>query len=158
MALGCVPFIVAAFAPHLGIFNLPVIGNLQNAIGYYALAIVSYLAGMQWGISLMPSTEEQQPSYTTKMCPKRMMLASNIFVLVPWFYGLRSRRRDTVLLFPRGGIHDDGINRLSLDESPYIVRSLLSCAANGYRHCRNLSSEFGVYRNLALPQHQVSTK
>lgn len=80
---GCIPFIVAAFAPYFGVFKLAVVGNIQIAIAYYGLAIVSFMAGMQWGISLMPATQEQ-PSYTSVMCPKRMMLASNVFVLIPW--------------------------------------------------------------------------
>lgn len=83
MTVGCLPFVVAALGPYFGVFELPFFGNLQTTVAYYGLAIVSFMAGMQWGISLMPSTSEQ-PGYASKMCPIRMMLASNVFVLVPW--------------------------------------------------------------------------
>lgn len=83
MVTGCIPFIVAATGPYCGVFELPFFGNLQTAIAYYGLAIVSFMAGMQWGMSLMPETD-QQPAHTGRVCPNRMMLASNGFVLVPW--------------------------------------------------------------------------
>ncbi len=84
MVIGCIPFIIAAIGPYYGVSELPIFGNLQTVIAYYGLAIVSFMAGIQWGISLIIKIKEQ-PDHTSKMCLNRMMLASKAFVIIPWF-------------------------------------------------------------------------
>jgi len=57
---GSLPFVLAAIAPYLNIYHAPFVGNIQNAVAFYALAIVR------------------------PICPKRLMLGSNIMALLPW--------------------------------------------------------------------------
>ncbi len=83
MLLGCLPFVLGAAAPYLGVYDLPIIGNIQSAVAYYGLAIVSFMAGVQWGMCIVT---DDNASLSTKspLCRKRMMLYSNAFVLAPW--------------------------------------------------------------------------
>lgn len=80
---GCLPFMLAALAPYFGIVSMPILGNLQNAAAYYGLAIVSLMAGVHWGISLMLDSAPQMRK-KNPLCKKTMMWASNTFVLIPW--------------------------------------------------------------------------
>lgn len=77
---------VSAAAPYFGVSKLPIIGDLQTAAAYYALAIVSFMAGTQWGLSLSKTLSENTdlPSHSAAICPKKLMLASNASVLLPW--------------------------------------------------------------------------
>jgi len=80
--LGCVPFVFAAFAPYFGIFTLPIIGDVKNAVVLYSLAIVSFMSGVQWGVSLtQPAQGSGSPD---PISPTGLMLASNLMVLTPW--------------------------------------------------------------------------
>ena len=81
---GCLPFVIAALAPYFGIFDLPIIGNIQMAIAYYSLALASFMAGVQWGVSLSQRPEKLIRN-NHPICPKQLMLASNGMVLIPWF-------------------------------------------------------------------------
>ncbi len=80
---GCIPFVGGALAPYFGVMDLPIIGDLQRAVALYALAIASFMAGTQWGVSL-GSAYDDQPNHRSQMCPNRMMVLSNVFVLIPW--------------------------------------------------------------------------
>ena len=80
--LGCFPFIFAALAPYFGIFTLPIIGEVKNAVVLYSLAIVSFMAGVQWGVSLTQTTDNS--GSIKPISPPALMLASNFMVLTPW--------------------------------------------------------------------------
>jgi len=83
MLAGCVPFLFGALAPYFGVFEVPIFGRLQTSVGYYALGIVSFMAGTFWNLSLSPNIQSQNMR-NNPMCPKRLMLTSNFFMLLPW--------------------------------------------------------------------------
>lgn len=83
MLAGCVPFLVGAFTPYFDVFVLPVIGDVQVAVAYYALGVSSFMAGTFWNLSLSPEAHSKADSHKP-MCPKRLMITSNGFMLLPW--------------------------------------------------------------------------
>lgn len=83
MFAGCVPFLVGAMAPYFRISNLPLFGDVQSTVAYYALGISSFMAGTFWSLSLSPCTRENA-QHGSPMCPRRLMLLSNALMLTPW--------------------------------------------------------------------------
>jgi len=82
MFAGCIPFLVGAIAPYLRVYELPIFGNIQNSVAYYALGIACFMAGSLWNLSMSPNAHAQHGH--SPMCPNRMMYASNAFMLLPW--------------------------------------------------------------------------
>ena len=80
---GSLPFLFAAVAPYLNIYHAPFVGNIQHAITVYALVILSFMAGAQWGLSLGQEAEKVS-KFNKPLCPKQLMIGSNIMALIPW--------------------------------------------------------------------------
>lgn len=73
--MGAAPFLLAAVAPYLGITSIGPLGPPVGIALSYALAIISFLAGAQWGTYL----------YHGRELPMNLFLWSNAIVLACWF-------------------------------------------------------------------------
>lgn len=71
---GAIPFVACALLPLAGIDELPVIGSLQYLAASYAIVIVSFMAGSQWGHALADPAGPQAA----------VLLGSNAVTLTAW--------------------------------------------------------------------------
>ncbi len=84
MLAGCIPFVIAAAMPYFESHELPVFGNVHRSIAFYSLALVSFMAGIQWG-SALTSHGSDQPSHKKPINTHLALIVSNAFVIAPWF-------------------------------------------------------------------------
>lgn len=76
---GVIPFTVAALAPFFGAVSLPLVGAIDVATALYMLVIVSFMSGIHWGLAINTSNTKIDNRQA-----KGLMLASNIYTIVPW--------------------------------------------------------------------------
>ncbi|MGD8978166.1 MAG: DUF3429 domain-containing protein [Gammaproteobacteria bacterium] len=72
---GAIPFVLCAIAPWLGVTDLGRIGSVGSVAASYGLAIVSFMAGILWGICLIGA----------KPVPGNLFFVSNAVTLAAWF-------------------------------------------------------------------------
>lgn len=72
---GAIPFVLCAIALSLGISDLGRIGSVKFVAASYGLTIVSFMAGVLWGIYLIGA----QP------IPANLFLVSNAVTIAAWF-------------------------------------------------------------------------
>ena len=72
---GALPFVACALLPLAGFSAFEPVGQLDELINSYGLAIVCFLAGIHWATALM------RPRRT----PFNLLVVSNIVLLVTWF-------------------------------------------------------------------------
>lgn len=85
MVLGLIPFVVSATLLSLGINELFFIADLKKMIALYSLVIVSFMAGVVWGINLLrPQQEIKQKTWLSYLASNRYFYLSNIVALLIW--------------------------------------------------------------------------
>lgn len=72
---GAIPFVLCAIAPGLGIGDLGRIGSVEFVAASYGLAIVSFMAGVLWGVYLIGE----------KPVPANLFFISNAITIAAWF-------------------------------------------------------------------------
>ena len=72
---GAIPFVLCAIAPWLGITDLGRIGSVRFVAASYGLTIVSFMAGVLWGICLIGK----------KPVPANLFFVSNAVTIAAWF-------------------------------------------------------------------------
>lgn len=88
MAAGLAPFFITAIAPIFSLEVIPVIGDIYRAGALYGLIIVSFMAGIHWGICITSNSLVNSSQSAT------LMTASNAYTVLPWlcylFFGPNS--------------------------------------------------------------------
>jgi len=64
---------------------MPIFAQTKAFVDLYMLAIVSFMAGIHWGIVMSQAGSENLPLETlSKKHAKQLLILSNFFVLIPW--------------------------------------------------------------------------
>ena len=84
MGLGLVPFIFAAVAALAGIDKIFFISDINRLISFYCLAIISFMSGAVWGISLMRELSEKQLTTPSQYGISKYFYLSNALTLSAW--------------------------------------------------------------------------
>jgi hypothetical protein len=84
MSLGLVPFIFAAAAALADINKLFFITDINRLIGLYCLAIISFMSGAVWGMSLMRQLPEKQLTAFNWHSNSKYFYLSNALTLSAW--------------------------------------------------------------------------
>lgn len=84
MGLGLVPFIFAAAAALADIDKIFFISDINRLISFYCLAIISFMSGAVWGISLMRELSEKQLTTPSQCGISKYFYLSNALTLSAW--------------------------------------------------------------------------
>ncbi|MAV75801.1 MAG: hypothetical protein CL691_04195 [Cellvibrionales bacterium] len=84
MGLGLIPFIFAAAAALADTNKIFFISDINRLISFYSLAIISFMSGAVWGISLIRSLPEKQLTAFSWQGIKKYFYLSNALTLSAW--------------------------------------------------------------------------
>ena len=84
MGLGLVPFIFAAVAALAEIDKIFFISDINRLISFYCLAIISFMSGAVWGMSLMRKLSEKQLTTLSQYGISKYFYLSNALTLLAW--------------------------------------------------------------------------
>ena len=85
MVLGLIPFFVSAISLSLGINEFFLIEDLKQMAALYSLVIVSFMAGVVWGIALVrPQRKVSQKKWLGDFLSSRYFYLSNIVAILIW--------------------------------------------------------------------------
>jgi hypothetical protein len=128
IAAGLVPFFIAAKAPIFSLEVIPVIGDIRRAGALYALVIVSFMAGVHWGICIANN------SLIDSSKSAKLMIASNAYAVFQWlcylFFGpYRVFNASLIIAFSLIFISDRSLFKQSvINEYYYRTRKLVTIA------------------------------
>ena len=86
---GALPFIACALLPLIGVSSIKLIGSVDYIAAVYALAIVSFMAGVHWGMALYPQRTEW---------PVNLFLSSNAVTIMAWLAFLTTTPKITLII------------------------------------------------------------
>ncbi len=72
---GSLPFMACALLPLFGVSSIKLIGSVDYIAAVYALAIVSFMAGVHWGMAL----DQQRTEW-----PVNLFLSGNAVTITTW--------------------------------------------------------------------------
>jgi len=84
MALGLIPFIFAAATALADMNKFFFINDINRLVGLYCLAIISFMSGVVWGISLMRILPERQLLTLSWHGHGKYLYLSNALTLLAW--------------------------------------------------------------------------
>ena len=84
MALGLIPFIFAAATALADINKFFFINDINRLVGFYCLAIISFMSGAVWGISLIRIQSEKQLITFSWHGFGKYLYSSNALTLLAW--------------------------------------------------------------------------
>ena len=85
---GALPFIACALMPLLGVSSIKLIGSFDYIAAVYALTIVSFMAGVHWGMAL----DQQRTEW-----PVNLFLSSNAVTIIAWLAFLTTTPKITLI-------------------------------------------------------------
>ena len=86
---GALPFIACALLPLIGVSAIQRIGSVDYIAAVYALTIVSFMAGVHWGMALDPQRTEW---------PVNLFLSSNAVTIMAWLALLTTTPKITLIM------------------------------------------------------------
>lgn len=86
---GALPFLACALLPLLDVRSIKLIGSVDYIAAAYALTIVSFMAGIHWGIALDPQRTEW---------PVNLFLSSNAVTIMAWLAFLTTTPKITLII------------------------------------------------------------
>ena len=86
---GALPFMACALLPLLGGSSIKLIGSVDYIAAVYALTIVSFMAGVHWGIALDQQRTE---------LPVNLFLSSNTVTIMAWLALLTTTPQITLIM------------------------------------------------------------
>jgi hypothetical protein len=86
---GALPFTAFALLPLLGVSAIQRIGSVDYIAAVYALTIVSFMAGVHWGMALDPQRTEW---------PVNLFLSSNAVTIMAWLVFLSTTPKITLII------------------------------------------------------------
>jgi len=86
---GALPFIACALLPLIGVRAIQQIGSVDYIAAVYALTIVSFMAGVHWGMAL----DQQRTEW-----PVNLFLSSNAVTIMAWLAFLTTTPKITLIM------------------------------------------------------------